>query len=123
MSGWVVQHVQFDYSAIYNDSDNSKYTSPNPPTPSYWEAWRVDLGVASAGDIFQTRAFPESTHGTALIAGKVCFFEDSAFNSSNSPGGWSTSEVSQANFLNATTDKPSWWTGLGYDHKLTVTWE
>jgi RHS repeat-associated protein len=45
MSGWVVQHVQWDFSGIFYDSDNSPYSSSTPPTPSFWEAWRVNQGL------------------------------------------------------------------------------
>lgn len=124
VSGWVVQNVNVDYSNIYNDSDGSSYTLPFSVTPNYWEAWRVDFGVFSrSGDIFQTTNFPGSTYGTATITGKVDFYRDSVFSSTNDPSTWSTSDVLEANGLHATTTQPSWWTGSGFNHNLTVVWE
>jgi RHS repeat-associated protein len=132
MSGWVVQHVQWDFSGIFNDSDDSLYSSSTPPTPSYWEAWRVNQGsvMYEAGDLFQTQSFPQSTHGMATISGKVDFYSDEVFTGShvhgdwgNSPGSWDQWSIPEAGSLHARLTEPSWWSGSGFNHNLTVSWE
>ncbi len=122
LNGWVVQQVEFDFSNIFNDSDNSPYNYPNPPPSIYWEAWKVSDGVASGGDTFQV-AFDPNTYGSATVTGKVDFYGDSVFTTTNHPGNWSVDAVPYANGLNATTSQPSWWTGSGFNHNMKVVWE
>jgi len=118
--GWVVQHVQFAYSA-FNDADNSSYTLSSPPTSSYWEAWQVVGGTVQYGgnDYFRTNLFPESTHGTFSITGKVDFYRNSVVGST-SPSGWGS--VPEAGILPATTSSPTWWTNSGFNHTLNMSW-
>jgi RHS repeat-associated protein len=124
-NGWIVQKVQFDVSKVYNDSDNSVYTLAHPPTSVYWEAWRVvDGNIQSSGnDSYTTPAFPESTHGQMTITGKAQYYSDSSFSAANGPYAWLTTAVPETGGLRATTTAPTWWTGSGLDHNLTMAWE
>jgi RHS repeat-associated protein len=125
LSGWVVQKVTFDYSGVYL-RDGGQYES-NPRDP-YWEAWRVDAGVVSGllgpdpTDTFRTDPFLISANrGFAEIRGVVDFYRDSAIGSSNNPSTWDGHPLS--GLLPTTTSLPSWWTGSGFNHSITVSWE
>lgn len=129
-SGWIVQHVTFDLTAVYNDSDNTQYTIPGYNTSyDYWEAWQVTNGSIGIGstDTFSLN-FPSSTHGTASITGNINFFQSSAFTNltgNNNPANWGThlSGAKPAGDLNATTTEPSFWADSGYNHNMNMTWE
>ncbi len=131
MSGWIVQRVVFDYSGV-RYSDGSQYASA--PEDPYWEAWHVissstvmgNISVIGNGNIdtFRTDPFATAwTSGTATITGKIDFYQDSVFNSANSPLNWNVGAVSRAPVMHATYSEPSWWTGSGFNHKLTMLWE
>ena len=124
ITGWVVQRVQWDWD-IRDDATGSQvgYNAPSDPVRDYWEAWRVENGVFStygSRDFYDTGG-PQlsSTTGFISITGKVDFYRDDVV-SSNSPASWGC--VSTAGILPATTTQPSWWTGSGFNHNLTLTW-
>ncbi len=122
LNGWVVQHVQINNNNVYNDADNS-HRDETPSISSYWEAWLFDDENRTGSDLFQTRAFDRSTHGSVSMSGKVDFYQNAAFSATNSPGTWSTTAVPAANGLHATTVEPIWWTNSGFNHILTMSWE
>ena len=120
-----MQQVTFDYSKVYDSTNNPIESAPRAP---YWEAWRVNsdgnistpLGIDPT-DIFRTDPFMMLLyHGTAEIRGKVDFYTDFIVGA-NSPSGWGGHP--NAGILWGTTSHPSWWMGSGFNHRLTVTWE
>ncbi len=134
LSGWVVQHIQLTEN-VFNDN-GTPWTAPGPLTSQYWEAWRVNGGVVevtstiNGKDYFGTRTYDPSTNGSFNFTGKVDFYSDSVFTGShtsadwgNSPGSWSTNAVPEAGGLHARLTEPNWWTGTGFNHNLTLSWE
>jgi len=129
-SGWIVQHVTFDLTGIYNNTDNSQYSN-GPTSYNYLEAWQVSKGAISpmSIDVFTMNA-PSSTHGKASITGHVTFFQNSVFSNlsgNDNPANWVpgvyVSETEPAGGLVATTTFPAWWSDSGtYNHNMEMTW-
>jgi RHS repeat-associated protein len=119
--GWVVQHVTFDLSGVYNE-DGTQYTPPPDLRAEYWEAWHFSptLGVQYGGLDNFLMTFPETTYGHARIIGKVDFYSEDAV-SSDDPWNWGV--IPQAGVLMAKTTQPTFWTGSGFNHRLEMTWE
>jgi RHS repeat-associated protein len=124
VSGWIVQKVENDWSKAFN-ADGTPYVLVRPPTPVYWEAWRVNYGAgieALGEDIFLTPPFTDDSYGEFTKKGKVDFYSDSLNFQGNNPLNWSRSAVPDAGGLRATTANPSWWTGNGLNHNLKMVW-
>lgn len=123
LSGWVVQQISYE-EKVFVDKTNAAWTSPVPLGPTFWEAFRVDAGVAQGPDYFSTQNYPQNTHGSYTATGKVGFYSDTFLGTSNNlPQTWSTTSVSATGGLPAVTSQPTWWTGGGSDHTLTLKWE
>ena len=120
LSGYVVQHLQF-HEQVQND-DGSSWTPTEEWTP-FWEAFRVDGGVAISSDIYLTDIYGSETNGSFKVIGKVDFYSDSVFSSTNSPSTWSTTAMPMSGGLPAIGTAPSWLSGSGFNHNLTMTWE
>jgi hypothetical protein len=126
-SGFIVQHVTFDYGD--EKCDGTAITTPRKI--EYWEAWQVDAGKVYCG--FKPTEFAAGTQGndffvfgdrgpsrgTNKITGKVKFLEGATL--ADPP--WTPNSVPRAGSLPATTAKPAGWDDAGAaDHELSVTW-
>jgi RHS repeat-associated protein len=119
LKGYVVQYLQFEEN-VRND-DGSPWTPTDPWTP-FWEAFRIDGQNSINSDTYLTDNYSQTTSGSFKVIGKVDFYQDSQFTSTNSPSTWSTNNPKTGGLPSINT-QPSWWTGTGFNHNLTMTWE
>ncbi|MDK3160809.1 RHS repeat-associated core domain-containing protein [Kamptonema cortianum] len=117
-NGWVVQVVTHTFD-VYNKSNDSAY---HVNIFSYIEAWQVTDGnvQGTAQDLFQTPTYDDTTYGIVSISGKARFYQNSEI-STDDPSTWGA-QILAAGGLNSQSEIPTWWTGAGITHSLTMEW-